>query len=61
MDSKAVAGFCAGSIHLIGRSPEENVSGMHFSGIDYFGEAVSSTSKCVNVGAYAEAVFGNGE
>ena len=50
-----------GGIHLIGRSPEENVSGMHFSGIDYFGEAVSSTSKCVNVGAYAEAVFGNGE
>ena len=50
-----------GGIHLIGRSQDENVSDMRFSGIDYFGETVSSASKCVNVGAYAEAVFGNGE
>ena len=50
------AGF-TGGIHLIGKSREENVSGMHFSGIDYFGEAISSTSKCVNVGSCAEAVF----
>ena len=50
------AGF-VGGIHLIGRSREENVSGMHFSGIDYFGETISSTSKCVHVGSYAEAVF----
>lgn len=46
-----------GGIHLIGRTPEENVTGMHFSGIDYFGEAISGTSECVHVGPYAEAEF----
>ena len=46
---------------MIGRSQEENVSGMRFSRIDYFGEAISGMSSCVNIGAYAEAVFGNGE
>lgn len=46
-----------GGIHLIGRSRGESVSRMHFSGIDYFGDVVSSTSECVHAGAYAEAVF----
>lgn len=46
-----------GGIHLIGRSAEENVSGMHFSRIDYFGEAISGTSECVHVGPYADAEF----
>ena len=50
------SGF-VGGIHLIGRSQDENVSDMRFSGIDYFGETISSTSKCVNVGPFAEAAF----
>ena len=51
-----MGGF-VGGIHLIGRTQEESVRGMHFSGIEYFGEAISSTSKCVNVGSFAKVEF----
>ena len=50
-------GGFVGGIHLIGRTQKESVSDMHFSGIDYFGETISSTSKCVNVGSYANGDF----
>jgi hypothetical protein len=50
-------GGFVGGIHLLGRSAEESVSGMRFSGIEYFGETVASTSSCVHVGTFAAATF----
>ncbi len=46
-----------GGIHLLGRTAEESVSDMHFSNIRYFGEPVTGTSDCVNIGSYASGVF----